>query len=82
MKTKVSKPPKKQAVGKGAPPAIKTEEKKSNNLTKKPPSELVTLNFWVTAEFRKRFRLFAAEHDMKHIEILNEAFDEFEKSRS
>ncbi len=37
------------------------------------------LNFRVRPEFRRRFRMFAAAHDLKHNELLQLAFDEYEK---
>ncbi|MGQ5524133.1 ribbon-helix-helix protein [Chitinimonas sp. PSY-7] len=39
----------------------------------------VPLNFRVTAELRRRFRMFAAAHDLKLNELLRLAFDEYEK---
>ncbi|EWC49344.1 hypothetical protein XAR_4385 [Xanthomonas citri pv. glycines str. 8ra] len=39
----------------------------------------VPLNFRVTAELRRRFRMFAADHDLKLNELLRLAFDEYEK---
>jgi hypothetical protein len=40
------------------------------------------LNFRVTAEFRRRFRMFAAAHDLKLNELLRRAFDEYEQRHS
>jgi hypothetical protein len=37
------------------------------------------LNFRVTAEFRRRFRMFAAAHDLKLNELLRLAFNEYEQ---
>lgn len=39
----------------------------------------VPLNFRVSADFRRRFRVFAANHDLKLNELLRLAFDEYEK---
>ena len=39
----------------------------------------VPLNFRVTAELRRRFRMFAAAHDLKLNELLRLAFDEYER---
>jgi hypothetical protein len=36
------------------------------------------LNFRVSAEFRRRFRMFAAAHDLKLNELLKLAFDDYE----
>ncbi len=39
----------------------------------------VPLNFRVPAELRRRFRMFAAAHDMKLNELLRVIFDDYEK---
>ncbi|AGF73951.1 hypothetical protein BAnh1_00580 [Bartonella australis AUST/NH1] len=38
------------------------------------------LNFRVTGDFRRRFRMYAAAHDMKLNELLCVVFDEYEKN--
>ncbi len=38
----------------------------------------VPLNFRVPASFRRRFRVFAARHDLKLSDLLRLAFDEYE----
>lgn len=40
----------------------------------------VPLNFRVPGEFRRRFRMYAAAHDLKLNELLRLAFDEYEKN--
>jgi hypothetical protein len=82
MATKINKPAKKTT--KGAPPPAEAAPvaKKSNNLTKRPSDQMVALNFSVPAEFRTRFKMFAVMHDMKQVEVLFAAFEEFEKSRT
>jgi hypothetical protein len=42
----------------------------------------VPLNFRVTADLRRRFRMFAAAHDLKLNELLRLAFDEYERHHS
>ncbi len=42
----------------------------------------VPLNFRVTADLRRRFRMFAAAHDLKLNELLRRAFDEYEQRHS
>ncbi|EAN7721596.1 TPA: hypothetical protein R4S57_004838 [Escherichia coli] len=50
-----------------------------------PPKEAaaeannVPLNFRVSGDFRRRFRSFAANHDLKLSELLRLAFDEYEQ---
>ena len=39
----------------------------------------IPLNFRVSADLRRRFRVFAANHDLKLNELLRLAFDEYEK---
>ncbi|EOM3171041.1 TPA: hypothetical protein NIH67_005974 [Pseudomonas aeruginosa] len=39
----------------------------------------VPLNFRVSGEFRRRFRMYAAAHDLKLNELLRLAFDEYEQ---
>jgi len=50
--------------------ATATSETEANN---------VPLNFRVSADLRRRFRMFAAAHDLKLNELLRLAFDEYEK---
>lgn len=38
------------------------------------------LNFRVPGEFRRRFRMYAAAHDLKLNELLQRAFDEYERN--
>jgi hypothetical protein len=40
----------------------------------------VPLNFRVSADLRRRFRMFAAAHDLKLNELLRLAFSEYEKN--
>jgi hypothetical protein len=72
---------KKSSSKKGVPPTGESD-KKSQNLTKRTSTETVALNFAVPAEFRKRFKIFAAEHDMKQVDILYAAFEEYEQKNS
>lgn len=84
MATKLGKPTKKTST-KGAPPpaeAAAPVAAKSNNLTKRPSNQMVALNFSVPAEFRTRFKMFAVMHDMKQVEVMFAAFEEYEKSRT
>lgn len=69
MATKPPPPPRKP--GKGEPPA--SDETKSN-LEKPEPGELVDLNFKVSKEFRKDFKIAAATRGVKQIELLQEIF--------
>ena len=69
MATK-AKPPRKR---KGSPP--KAEQPQKNNLEKLATNEIVGLNFKVPPEFKKEYRTYAAEKDMKMIEILMKSFD-------
>ncbi|MCC4622549.1 hypothetical protein LL965_21790 [Xanthomonas cassavae CFBP 4642] len=47
--------------------------------TNDDPANNVPLNFRVSADLRRRFRMFAASHDLKLNELLRLAFTEYEK---
>ncbi|NER07146.1 MAG: hypothetical protein F6K17_33500, partial [Okeania sp. SIO3C4] len=65
-----AKPPKKK---KGTPP--KLEEPLKGNLDKRSANELVPLNFKVPPEFKKEYRLYAAEKEMSLVDILKNSFE-------
>lgn len=68
----IPKKPKKN--GKGAPPPpVETK----GNLTNPGDGELVNLSFKVSPEFRKEFRIFAAENDLSHVDLLKDSFREY-----
>lgn len=52
----------------------KTANRSSVNTRKRESGDLVDLNFKVTPEFRREFKLWAASHEMKQKEVLEEAF--------
>lgn len=39
----------------------------------------IPMNFRVSADFRRRFKMFAASHDLKLNELLQLSFDDYEK---
>lgn len=45
------------------------------------PSRTEPLNFRVTQDFRRRFKVYAAEHDLTLSELLERAFDALEQSK-
>lgn len=53
---------------------FQTAGRSSINTRKREPGSLVDLNFKVTPEFRREFKLWAASHDLKQKEVLEEAF--------
>ena len=65
--TKVPAPKKKRE----APPQI---EQTPQNLEKTPPLEAETLNFKVTADFKREYKGYAVSHDMTMIELLQQSF--------
>jgi len=73
-------------LGIGRPPSKKEEDKKpktvTRNLKKPESSALVDLNFKVSPEFRREFKMFCASNDLKQKEALEQAFDVFRKSFS
>ena len=66
MNTKVPRPPKREA-----PPPL---EETPRNLEKTSPLETETLNFKVTADFKREFKIYAAAHDLTMIELLKEGY--------
>lgn len=60
-------------LGKPAPKS-QTAGRSSINTRKRESGSLVDLNFKVTPEFRREFKLWAASHDLKQKEVLEEAF--------
>lgn len=77
MATKTPPPPNKKS-SKGEPP--QSSETRSN-LTKPEPAKLVDLNFKVPAEFRKDFKIAAATHGIKQVELLHEIFESWSQSK-
>lgn len=57
----------------------RTAEKASLNTRKRESGNLVDLNFKVTPEFKREFKLWAAAHDLKQKEVLEEAFRALKK---
>ncbi|AWG87355.1 hypothetical protein [Vibrio parahaemolyticus] len=67
--------PKKKPTSKGAAPTTPHETSVvGNNTSKTAPGELKPLNFKRSPEFIKEFKTFAASHEMKLSELLEEAF--------
>ncbi len=64
--------PKLKTTTKGAPPP-KTATRE--NLDKPDDGKSIPLNFKVTAEFRRDFRVYAAMHDLSLTEVLYRAFE-------
>lgn len=72
MATKPPPPPRKSTkTNKGEPPAI--DETKSN-LEKPEPGETTNLNFKVSAEFKKDFKIAAATYGCTQVELLQRIF--------
>jgi len=66
--TKVPAAPKKQ---REAPPPL---QETPQNLEKMSPLETETLNFKVTAEFKKEYKVYAASRGKTMIELMEESF--------
>lgn len=65
---------------KGAPP--KMEEPAQNvdyNLSKPTSTELVNMNFKVSAELSKQFRQVALDENLKLVELFTRCFEEYKK---
>ena len=59
---------------KGAPPPA---SRPSANLTKDEPGKLKPLNFRVTSDFHRDFKLYATLHDMSMHELLMKCYEEY-----
>lgn len=66
--TKVPPAPRRQ---REAPPPL---QETPQNLDKPPPLATETLNFKVTAEFRREYKVYAASRGMTMIELLEESY--------
>ena len=62
----------------GIPPKI--NDPKPLNLSKNSNSKLVPLNFFVSSDFKRNFKVYASERDMKMVDLLKSAFEEFKKN--
>jgi hypothetical protein len=65
--------------GKGEPPQAASTV---GNLDKPESEELVSLNFRVTKEFRRDFKIFAAQNNKEMVKILYEAFASLKQSHA
>ncbi len=74
--TDIKKPPRKKKVNR-TPPQL--EEPTPQNLKKPSKSELVNMNLSVSAEFRREYKTYAADHDMTMTEILQKSFELFKE---
>jgi hypothetical protein len=67
---------------KGAPPSLETPSPVVGNNTSKPEAgETVSLNFRVRPEMRREFKAFAAEHEMRMIEVLEDMWEVYKKTK-
>ncbi len=62
---------------KGVPPKGKAPTISNNNLSKPAQADLVPLNFKVSPEFARDFKVYAAMHSMKLVELLKTSFEEY-----
>jgi len=58
----------------------KTEIKQTANKKKIEAGKLVDLNFKVSAEFRREFKLWSVTHDMTQKELLEAAFQQIKQN--
>ena len=69
---KVPPPMLKRSIGKGTPPPVKEASK---NLSKPMDEESVAFNFRVPAEFRKRVRQYALDHNSTAVQVMMDAVE-------
>ena len=70
--------PKKNA--KGVPPKGTPPKARNNNLSKPAQAELVPMNFKVSPEFAKDFKVYAAMHGLKLVDLLKLGFEAYKKN--
>lgn len=81
MPTKISKPPKtRRKKTDRLPDPPKSQEKTSKNLSKRSSSETDKFTFVTDVEFKKEYKIFAAEHNMTMTEVLKRSFELYKKS--
>ena len=76
----VPKPPR-RAAGKGEPPQSAADTSVVGNNTTTAGTKLVDIGFKVTAEYRKNFRIFCAQHDLGQVEAFREAMADYMKKK-
>ena len=68
MVTRVPAPKKRRE----APPPLDAPVR---NLERKPPTDLETLNFKVSEEFKREYKGYAVSHGLNMLDLLRESFD-------
>ena len=76
MKLKID-PPENKKSKLGTPPQI--GEPKIANLNKHPSCKLVPMNFYVPADFKREYKIYAAEQDMNMVDVLKSSFDLYKR---
>ena len=76
MKLKID-PPKNRKSKLGTPP--QADEPKITNLHKHPTGKLVPMNFYVPVDFKRAYKIYAAEKDMNMVDVLKSSFDLYKK---
>jgi hypothetical protein len=67
------------AARKGEPPV---QSAIVHNLERPDPAEMMNLNFKVTAEFKREFRMYAAAHHLSLVQVLYQAFEALRVQRT
>lgn len=68
-------PPKRSAKGTPPSPVIALA-----NLDRPEPTALTPMNFKVPEEFHREFKLYAVQHGMSMVDLLQQAFQRFKQS--
>lgn len=63
------------------PPTVEPIQPVQGNLNKSENDKIVTLNFKVTAEFKRDFKTFAAVNDISMRKLLEYCFDAYKRNR-
>lgn len=75
----IKTPPPPKNANKGEPPS---REKTKKNLSNPEPGQTVALNFKVSADFKKDFKVAAAIHGITQSELLKQAFRIWDSGKS
>ena len=70
-------PPKARKTRLGIPP--KADEPKITNLNKHPSGRLAPMNFYVPVDFKREYKIYAAEKDMNMVDVLKNSFELYKK---
>jgi hypothetical protein len=78
MSIRLPEPPQQKHTLKGQPP---TREQIKDNLVKPEPEEIVSLNFRVSSDFKRDFKIASATVNITQSDLLQKIFRHWEKTK-